>query len=63
MSGFDGALIENNVIDLQIAELYRDPELARRYSQAGRAFAQTLSWDGLVPNGLEVIRSTVNGSP
>jgi hypothetical protein len=33
----------------------RDPELARRHAKAGLAFAQTLSWDGLMPRWLEII--------
>ncbi len=56
-------LIEHAVVDVEdlaarIEKLYRDPGLVRRYSEAGRAFAASLSWEGLMPQWLEVIRST-----
>ncbi len=55
-------LIEHAVVDVEdlagrIEKLSRDPELVRRYSEAGRAFAESLSWDALMPRWLEAIRS------
>jgi glycosyltransferase involved in cell wall biosynthesis len=60
-------LIEHAVIDVddlaaQIEKLQQDPELVRRYSEAGRAFARTLSWEALMPQWLGVIRSALNES-
>jgi glycosyltransferase involved in cell wall biosynthesis len=60
-------LIEHAVIDVddlaaQIERLQQDPELVRRYSEAGLAFARTLSWDALMPQWLGVIRSALNES-
>ena len=42
----------------RIEKLYRDPGLVTRYSQAGLAFARSLSWDELMPRWLELIRAT-----
>ncbi len=54
-------LIEDAVVDVEdlaarIEKLYRDPELVRRYSGVGRAFAASLSWERLIPRWVEVIR-------
>jgi hypothetical protein len=53
-------LIEQAVIDVddlaaRIEKLYRDPALLREYSEAGRRFAESLHWDTLVPQWLQVI--------
>jgi len=56
-------LIEQAVLDVDdlatcIEKLYRNPKLAKQYSDAGLAFARTLSWDSLVPRWLQLISST-----
>ncbi|MBI2927042.1 MAG: glycosyltransferase family 4 protein [Verrucomicrobia bacterium] len=53
-------LIEQAVIDVEdlaarIERLYRNPELVRQYSEAGLAFAQSLNWDRLLPQWLQLI--------
>jgi len=55
-------LIEHAVIDVddlaaRIEKLQQSPELVKRYSEAGVVFARSLSWDALMPQWLEVIRS------
>ena len=55
-------LIEHAVLDVEdlagrIERLCRDPELVRQYSVAGRVFAESLSWDDLIPQWIELIRS------
>jgi glycosyltransferase involved in cell wall biosynthesis len=55
-------LIEHAVIDVDdlavcIEKLYRNPALAKQHSEAGLAFAQTLTWDSLMPKWLELIQS------
>ena len=39
----------------RIKKLYLNPELVRSYGSAGRIFAETLSWDNLMPKWLKVI--------
>ena len=61
-------LIEHAVIDGEdlagrIEKLYRDPGLVMHYATAGRAFAQTLSWDVLIPQWLHLIRGVTLGDP
>jgi glycosyltransferase involved in cell wall biosynthesis len=56
-------LIEHAVIDVddlaaRIEKLQRDPALMKQYSEAGRTFARSLSWDALTPQWLEVIGAT-----
>jgi glycosyltransferase involved in cell wall biosynthesis len=56
-------LIEHAVIDVEdlagrIEKLYRDPGLVRQYSAAGRAFAESLSWDELMPQWLQLTLAT-----
>ena len=53
-------VMEYAVIDVEdlarcIKKLYLNPELVRSYGRAGRIFAETLSWDNLMPKWLEVI--------
>ncbi len=55
-------LIEHAVVDVEdlagrIEKLYHDPGLVRQYSEAGRAFAESLSWEALMPRWLELLRS------
>jgi glycosyltransferase involved in cell wall biosynthesis len=55
-------LIEHAVIDVddlaaRIAKLQDEPALVKQYSEAGLAFARSLSWAALMPQWLEVIRS------
>lgn len=52
-------LIEQAVIDVEDLEarlerLYRDRDRLARYAAAGRAFAESLSWDKLLPQWLTV---------
>jgi glycosyltransferase involved in cell wall biosynthesis len=61
-------LIEHAVIDVEdlsrkIEKLYRDSGLRRRYGEAGRAFAEGLSWDALIPEWVKVIRGTAGAGP
>jgi glycosyltransferase involved in cell wall biosynthesis len=56
-------VIEHAVIDVddlaaRIEKLQGDPGLVKQYAEAGRAFAQSLSWDTLMPRWLEVISAT-----
>jgi glycosyltransferase involved in cell wall biosynthesis len=56
-------LIEHAVIDVEalascIEKLYRNPNLVKRYAEAGLAFARTLTWDSLLPKWLQLISST-----
>ena len=55
-------LIEHAVIDVddlaaRIGKLQRDPALVKQYSEAGLAFARSLTWDTLMPRWLDVIGS------
>jgi len=55
-------LIEHAVIDVddlaaKIEKLRQNPELVKQYSEAGVAFARSLSWDSLMPQWVEAIRS------
>jgi len=55
-------LIEHAVIDVDdlaacVEKLYRNPALAKQYSEAGLAFARSLCWDNLMPQWLQVIRA------
>ena len=55
-------LIEHAVVDVadlagRIEKLYQDPGLVRQYSEAGRAFAESLGWDGLLPRWVEIVRA------
>jgi glycosyltransferase involved in cell wall biosynthesis len=59
-------LIEQAVIDeedlaARIERLYRNPGLAKQHAEAGLAFAQTLTWDSLIPKWLKLIRSAQGG--
>lgn len=53
-------LIEQAVIDVddlaaRLERLYRDRDRLARYAAAGRAFAESLSWDKLLPQWLTVL--------
>jgi glycosyltransferase involved in cell wall biosynthesis len=53
-------LLEQAIVDVEdlaarIEKLYRNPDLVQQYAKAGRAFAQTVTWDQLVPQWLAVI--------
>ncbi len=55
-------LLEHAVIGVEdlaarIEKLERDPALMKQYSEAGLAFARSLSWDTLIPRWLDVIGS------
>ena len=55
-------LLEHAVIDVEdlaarIEKLYRQPDLAKQYSDAGLEFARSLRWETLVPQWLQVISS------
>jgi glycosyltransferase involved in cell wall biosynthesis len=57
------SLLEHAVVEVEdlagrIEKLYRDPGLVKRYSAAGRAFAESLSWDNLMPRWVGIIRAT-----
>ena len=59
-------LIEQAVIDVEdiatcIERVYRSPQLAKEHSKAGRAFAEKLSWDAIVQQWVELIRTTTGG--
>jgi glycosyltransferase involved in cell wall biosynthesis len=58
-------ILEQAIVDVDhlarcIERLYLDVDLRERYSRAGRAFAESLSWDNLVPEWLKVL-SSVSG--
>lgn len=60
-------LIEQAVIDTEdlarcLEKLYLDKDLIKTYGRAGRSFAQTLSWDLILPKWLEVIELTTGRS-
>ncbi|MBI3870687.1 MAG: hypothetical protein HY299_19330 [Verrucomicrobia bacterium] len=46
-----------------IEKLYLSPELRQQYLQAGRAFAETLSWDCLMPQWLNVLSKVSEVDP
>jgi len=55
-------LIEQAVIDVEhlgacIEKLAGNPKLAKQHSEAGLDFAQTLTWDSLIPKWIELIHS------
>ena len=57
-------LIEQAVLDVDdlaacIEKLYRNPELVRQHSEAGLVFAQSLNWDRLMPQWLQLISGVV----
>ncbi|MBI3871413.1 MAG: glycosyltransferase family 4 protein [Verrucomicrobia bacterium] len=59
------SLLDQAIVDVEdlarcIEKLYLSPELRQQYGQAGRAFAETLSWDRLMPQWLDVL-SKVSG--
>ena len=61
-----GNLLEQAIVDVEdlarcIEKLYLSPSLREEYGRAGRAFAETLSWDRLMPQWLEVL-SAVSGA-
>ena len=58
-------LVEHAIIDVEdlarcIEKLYRNSELREQYAVAGRQFAESLSWDLLIPQWLDVL-SQVTG--
>jgi glycosyltransferase involved in cell wall biosynthesis len=60
-------LIEHAVIDVEhlaacVEKLYRNPGLAKEYSEAGLAFARSLSWDKLMPQWLQLVGSTAGSA-
>ena len=53
-------LVEHAIIDVEdlarcIEKLYRNSELREQYAVAGRQFAESLSWDLLIPQWLDVL--------
>ena len=53
-------ILEQAIVDVDdlarcIERLYRSPPLRAQYSEAGRAFAESLSWDRLIPQWLDVL--------
>ena len=61
-------LIEHAVIDVEdlarcIEKLYRNPKLAKQYSDTGLAFARSLNWESLTVLWLQLIRSTTGREP
>lgn len=53
-------LLEQAVIDVddltaKIEKLYRNPDLVQEYSTKGREFAETLDWERIVAQWVEVI--------
>lgn len=53
-------LLEQAVIDVddlaaKIEKLYRNPELVAEYSRKGREFAESLDWENIVPQWVELI--------
>ena len=61
-------LIEHAVIDVEdlarcIEKLYRNPKLAKQYSDTGLAFARSLNWESLTALWLQLIRSTTGREP
>ncbi|HAM71146.1 MAG TPA: hypothetical protein DCM86_05840 [Verrucomicrobiales bacterium] len=61
-------LIEHAIVDVDdlaacIERLYLDPERLRSHGRAGRAFAETLAWDNLLPQWLRVIGMVSGGGP
>ena len=53
-------LVEHAIIDVEdlarcIEKLYRNSELREQYALAGRQFAESLSWDFLIPQWLDVL--------
>ena len=56
-------LVEQAIIDVDdlarcIERLHDNPQLRQTYGKAGRAFAETLSWEALMPKWLELIAAT-----
>ena len=57
-----GNILEQAIVDVDdlarcIEKLYLAPELRDEYGRAGRAFAETLSWDRLMPEWFEMLSS------
>ncbi len=57
-----GNILEQAIVDVDdlarcIEKLYLSPALRAEYSRAGRTFAETLSWDRLMPQWFEVLSS------
>ena len=55
-----GNILEQAIVDVEdlarcIEKLYLSPALREEYGRAGRAFAESLSWDSLIPQWLEVL--------
>ena len=58
-------LLDHAIVDVEdlarcIEKLYLSLELRQQYGQAGRAFAESLSWDNLMPQWFDVL-SKVSG--
>ena len=61
-------LIEHAVVDVEdlagrIENLYREPALVRQYADAGRAFAESLSWERLMPQWFRLLGRTLPIGP
>ncbi len=57
-----GNILEQAIVDVDdlgrcIEKLYLSPALREEHGRAGRMFAETLSWDRLMPQWLEVLSS------
>lgn len=59
-NGLEQAIVDVDDLARCIEKLYLNPELRAEYGRAGRAFAESLSWDRLLPQWLEVL-SSVSG--
>lgn len=59
-------LVEHAIVDVEdlaarIEHCHRNPGLMEQYSRTGRAFAETLSWDRLIPCWVNLIESVAGG--
>ncbi len=56
-NGLEQAIVDEDDLARCIEKLYLSPALCSQYGRAGRAFAETLSWDRLMPQWIEVFSS------
>ena len=60
VNNVDQAIADEDDLVEKLERLYRDAALRETYGRLGREFAESLTWDSLLPEWTELIDATAN---